>query len=763
MASSNIDVDKMSEKDMVHLLKEMGFAQEKLVQEAAKSSGGDLYQALAYLEAYQSPKPSVADQDLIDLDEPELSHKASHLTCFDQPQNELRNDLSYDDVKNPTIEENYDESDAEFTNAVWQSNIRVEHATSEQEYREEIPVSVLNHDSSGDGYNADYNNRYSYVNDGYNSYGENYSSQCQPGNLIAEKQKSIFEDCSKFKCDQVPSVITPVDTPFFENYFVYVIMIFHEIPSLRNILLSKGFESYGYRANWWKDEIISLPPDVTNGGGDASSNNLKFLMEIQRLLGFLDGNYSKRSFASTKSYTRSLPSNITSDLETEPISDVFHSFYETIIAQLSEMRPEISEVVSNLFNSKISTEDDHTSVFVIESDVVKPNFYETLHNLFWQESLQGLGIIYFEKLSDIITVSYQGFEPSYSSSSGLIIEALFYPQIYTKKYEALIRQMVQKQFEKARKIQEYSSVNGSLVAFQGKRVKTFLKGAIDHLVELNDGEVDNDLFEAIEDLNLLEENINDKGVEISSEKEKLEKESSTIDISNIENILNFIKNLPKQDKTGDQADQGEINNNDSKDGCLMFEDYQEILDNPYCLTGVIINEVEFYYLLNSSHPLFPGVWVHLHYEGDPKTTNFHAQASDFQTIRNRVEEISKLGTEDNLVLIYAKKAFVSEDKQSEIPPALKEFLEKDNQNLDATVQEWEKSQEIVNYEKGRASDLTEDDEESEEMDYVNDTDDVIVTSKSLIVEPLKDQNHAPAANSKGNNNIDPVVSGTSNS
>lgn len=471
-----------------------------------------------------------------------------------------------------------------------------------------------------------------------------------------ERVESIFEDPSKFKNANAPNIITPVNVNFLENYFIYLVVIFHEIPALRNLLLSKGFELYGYRPNWWKDEIVSVSSNVLRVTN--SEENLKLLLEIQRLVAFLDGKISERLFACAKTFVRAIPSHIFNVLEKDSVNDVIPVFYQTVMDQVKVLTNS-DDKFHEIFESSTVQDGITTtgSIFQIEADYVRANIYETFHSLFWKSNFQNLGATYFDSLSDIITVAYHEL-PEDFTFSGLVLEEEFYPQIYTKKYNAFLKKVVNEQVELVRKIQDISRLNNSLVSFQGKRINSLLEDSAGYLESVyNEGE-DKKVSDALNELKSLHSSIQSKKADLAAKCQELEIAGSEMDIYNIGSILSQFQNLNKEDE-----------------------------ELPYLLTGIIVSESEFYYRLNETNSKFPNQWVHMKYDGDPRITSFSAEAVPFKQIRRQIKYYSIGELEDSLVLLYTNKALLTVKNSDPIPSALAEFLQKDNEQLNLVLEE----------------------------------------------------------------------------
>lgn len=514
------------------------------------------------------------------------------------------------------------------------------------------------------------------------------------------RRRSVFEDPKKFKNKEAPTIITPVDTTFLENYFIFLVAIFHEIPVFRNIVLSKGFEDYGYKPQWWKDEVIHTKAELYKD--DTKEYNLKFLMELQRSLAFLDGNISKRNFASTKNLARSIPKNVSIALETEVLSDVFPLFYQSIISQVGIFNPNAKNPISNLFESVVGQNHESTSasIFQIEADFVRPTLYETFHSLFWQDNFQGLGNTLFIQLSDILTISYQDI-PSSHAFAGVLVDEKFYPQIYTKECVPYIKSMVDEQISLATKLREVSRENGSLVSYQGKRITSFLENTIKYLQNVSGStdttsDLNNELLNASQDLASLEEGIKSRKSELVAKNFELESLSSSNNVHDIANVLKYIEKSQKRklmenliDLSGDSddSDKSESVNISSTSEKQVENGPEGIITEPYVLVGVIINELEFYYQLNGANSKYPNQWVYLVFEGEPKTSNFSAEATSFSDVQQHIKKLTKNQMADTLVLIYAKESLLVEKNTLDIPEPLKVFLNKDNENLEATLDE----------------------------------------------------------------------------
>lgn len=197
-----------------------------------------------------------------------------------------------------------------------------------------------------------------------------------------------------------------------------LLMIFHEIPAVRNALLQSGEQpayGYGNNNNWWKGEAILLPghEDEDEDGGLRSQPH--WPDELHRLMAFLDA--SERSYGTAELLARARhPGTLqTNDLE----KDFFQSFFDQQLAMGTRGNAEVLNSIVEVVTLDDPTPQggDHFGLLDLQLSQDADSFdslYSALDCIFLADLRQAMEstslarMAWIVSASDVLTFRFQG-------------------------------------------------------------------------------------------------------------------------------------------------------------------------------------------------------------------------------------------------------------------------------------------------------------------------------------------------------------------
>ncbi|CAH2351616.1 hypothetical protein CLIB1423_04S02080 [[Candida] railenensis] len=494
---------------------------------------------------------------------------------------------------------------------------------------------------------------------------------------------SIFEKLDTYHFDsQIPKLVVPINPSNLENFYVPFVIILSQLSEFQNIIFNEEFQfkDYGWDANWYNKSGLSvlIPTTISK----KQENAYRKLIEIQRIVGFLVKDDSKRLFISTWNLLKNLNEEF---FDTELIEEIIPKIYESLNTCILEVLSEESQIsndelikrnLESLFKSIVYSESEEQMNNIyhidIESNHNNKNIYHSFNELIWGNEMEQLGQIYFTKLSDFITISKINelhYNHRNSSSSFQVLEE-FYPQIYTKQYKDLIISLNKsKESMFQRKLVLVKQLN-KLTFFEGKKLNGILNGTIQ--VFSDDDRVSTELRAIVDEIELEKTKINE-------ELETLSKSYSTSDITNVENILSAIN-----ESEGEELE-------------------------PYILSGVIQSQNEYCFRKQGSDE-----WVYVKFlRRKSKDLIEDIECVSFESFEKLMERLDIFDGEIS-TYTYVKKSVWEKTSTCNIPNGLKSFFGRDNVYREERNKEEENK--IKSKEEGEEQEDRDEPEEEESSD-----------------------------------------------
>lgn len=458
---------------------------------------------------------------------------------------------------------------------------------------------------------------------------------------LEEKDGLIFENKSLVKRSELfPPIIIPTKLNQLENYLNPFLLIIQQIAKIKQLVYQHEFESIGFDIDWFNKDVIET---------DEANKDVKFYLELQRIFGFLEGT-SKRWFASPNLLLNSLPLNDFTKIDS--LNDQYLFFFYLLNDNLKKLKIINNEEEDNTFNDFYkhqvrSTFDEITSYGVLEceNDDIQNNLFKTLSGIIWGDELSAPQTL--EHVADIFTIA---IEPSEESiSSGLELDEIFYPNVFSTAYKETIKNIDHKistiRVEKAK----VSESLRNLKVYQGKNLLTSINTTLKFLsFELADSPEDLSLKSAVSDIESVEKELLAKREELINRQSELELELNNYKLKDCESVLS-------------KSDQEPI---------------------PYKLTCAIISPYEFFYLKKSNELIPTEHWYHV--LTDPSDFNgIEVKKTNFKQVKRAVFAVSGLKQLDNpVVLFYVKESTWNEDLSLKVPDSVQEFLKKDLETVE---------------------------------------------------------------------------------
>lgn len=446
----------------------------------------------------------------------------------------------------------------------------------------------------------------------------------------------IYDDISNMQRDGDVNAVLSKRSGFLENYYIPVLTILSQLGQFKSIFLKPLDQDFQYDSNWaiGKPQSISIP----SGLEDGKDSSFKFFVELQKIMGFLDGR-SVRSFVSGDNLVVNLPNDIKKRLvynKIETVDELLPKLYESLQANHDKLFDH-SELLDKLFKSSVESVNEEliNNIYTFDVDVEyrHATLYESFNELFWGNDLDMFGNVRLINTAKVLTIQLVGDEDSYAETKFQLDET-FYPELYSSDYFPLISEMNNKRIDITKQRAKISNEIMQLNSFEGKKVKGFLDTSILYLKSQNSD---------IEDLANLSEQIANQKLKLTGSLEPLNTLYSKLDIRNHENILQQIRNLDVRFPT------------------------------KYILLGVILSDTEFYYKCSAT-----GDWVYQKavYSSNNVVIDYEVDKLDFVTIQQDILQYSSSGVKP-MLLIYASSdtTDVDGDIQND---KLHDFFSQDN-------------------------------------------------------------------------------------
>ncbi|CAI5757642.1 unnamed protein product [Candida verbasci] len=460
--------------------------------------------------------------------------------------------------------------------------------------------------------------------------------------------ESVFDypiGYEKNETDYIP-VILPKFKISSQSVIIALVAIFSQISQLKDVLLSKNFEDYGFSENWFTHEAsneIEIPEGL-------NEKEYKLIIEIQKFIIFLTTNLSNRLFISGETFCKNLPNELINQ-ENDDWEEILKKFIPNLKTLVENI---LNQDIDKLFYSKVESISGQTASlhnFILDSDNKGSSIQESFDKLFWD----GPELVTLTNLSKIIIIQVNGDELSYEIPQPIQIEEMFYPGIYSNDISSIIKSMNEKK-EKV-KIERNQITNKlmSLNSFEGKRIKTVLQNSINYIKSINENE-------ALADLTKLTKNINNESEYLNNKLLQLNSDYVRYEIRNHENVLKSMKdaNLP--------------------------------IPKPYKLIGIIVSDSDYFYkskLYNNNVEN----WVYFTPDDDRnRVLRYRSETMSFDQVQQVITDLSKNGSK-SFLLIYAEEDEKDEEDEEvdevdeiETPENLKQFFIKDNELVKEQVE-----------------------------------------------------------------------------
>ncbi|RLV92699.1 hypothetical protein JA1_003046 [Spathaspora sp. JA1] len=483
---------------------------------------------------------------------------------------------------------------------------------------------------------------------------------------------SIYDHFNTLQRDGfTPPAILPFRLREPKNFLIPILMIIgSNLQKFNQELLSKEFD-YAYVENWYRSEVrdVDVPDAFT-----ANKSSYRFFIEVQRVLGYLNHDLSKRLLIGGENLLNKIPNELFT------ISESSQEFIKKLYGYLIQECELMGVSLGPLFNSIVQDEEGNQvglSIFQIESEVRGANISETLDNLFWnsEENIGSNTLSYVSPIFTIEMLNYDEQEPV----QPMQLEEFFYPGIYSREYVSLITSMSSKRLEIAKERSLISNRIMSLNSFEGKKMKNILQKTIEYLATTGKEP------ESHDDLSRLSDNLKQETIILNDKLRQLNQEYAQLDVNNHENILQSLCTDPTIQPAPP-------------------------LPEKYYLIGIILSDAE--YLYKTTTYKTPGQdWVYfLATSGENNIVNdFRRELMDFESVNVFFTEATKTG--DSFTLVYASESSLMEQGEVEFGEKLAGFFQADNQYLEQEIvraqAELEPELEISSEEEDEASSMQE--------------------------------------------------------
>lgn len=574
-------------------LTDMGFSEEQAIL-AMKATNGNVEQAIAYL--FEEP---------IEVDPPERMPDPS---LYESTVN----------VQNPESIPDF----SEYQN----SQASRSHQHIEEQQTEASPSP------------SDYQNKYEDSLD-FNPY---------------EKVVGIYDDLTNSKRSPVEPPVVLIDKAgFLENYLMPLIIILSQIDKFKSLAFRRSDFDYGYEKDWYTNRS-KLMTEIPEELFDEQATSFRFLLELQRILGYLSG-MSNRAYISSKILFKNLPDDLKKELasrieEVEDFIDKFYTCLDTNFVSLFGGQNEFDSLLKSTVESVSDEVRNEISILTIEYESRTNNIYQSLNGMFWNDE-DSIGDIRFVNIAPVVTVQLKGDEMEYTMNP-FQLQEYFYPEIYGAKYSSLIAEMYSKRTTLVNERNLLTRELMSLNVFEGKKIKSLLQRSIEQL-SLSGNE------EATADLTNLNEKVSDEREILADKLSELNSLYTKLDINNYENVLEEI----------------------SKSG----------LEPPklYILVGIIVSDTSYYYK-SKKYNNDGEDWVYFNstHTRQNDIIDYGLETMNFAVVQQQIYELTKY-PKNLAVLIYASNTLYEEKLPIDMSDELKSFFVKDNEEFEIQLKNLE--------------------------------------------------------------------------
>lgn len=453
-----------------------------------------------------------------------------------------------------------------------------------------------------------------------------------------------------------PGVILPLRADLYESYLAPILMILSQIPKFTNTVLKHEFMVFPFKQNWWNRE--------------KCSENPLLVQELQRLLAFLSDE-SERSFASLYNLIYCYNKLVTEELES--IAE-FHDFImskilDSVTQTDASTKQPLEEVLKCVggFEEPDKLRKDTFYNIPIMNDTVSPGLYQTIHRCFFQNN----GDDYTEKvfltsIPDVLTIV---FEPGSSNlERGFKVEEIFYPQIYSYQHRDILLSIDDELQSIRLKQQELNQRIFQLRAFNGRSVHKLLVDSAKHL-KAQSAKIEK--FEK-EEKEMQESEVNQSiDSNVCSEKDKYAAASQSIGMIGAK-ITESLKEASDEKRALD--DRSAVLQASKYDIDQLLDANAKAEFEPWILTGVILNALQFYYREKKDNN-----WIGVNISETCR--NFTTSRLSFDDIQDLTKRFTEHDFGDGMILMYVKKSVFYDGEFSPLNKTLREFIDQDNRKL----------------------------------------------------------------------------------
>lgn len=463
--------------------------------------------------------------------------------------------------------------------------------------------------------------------------------------------ETIFDYPQAFtRLTEMPPCVLPKVTGTLQSCLISLIVTLSQIGELRNVFFSKDFD-YGFDENWYTPttELTVETPEKFKDNSFYS-----FVVEIQRIFGFLSPKVSNRSFISGKNLFKSLPEDFA--IDDDDWEDVIKKVHRYIALGSESI---LDKDLTLVFLSQVESNGEETtdlSILQIEYEARNLNLQASLNSLIWNSELNPV----FTKLGLLLTIQMFGGDEDDDDDGrcqalSFEIPEYFYPGIFTSTYQEIIAKMNQKKLNATK---ERSSITTKLLgfsSFEGKKIKKILQNSIDYLATT-------DSKEAHDDLKRLSEKVQNESLALNDRLKFVNQEYLKMDVKNPDNILEIIEkeDLPPPEK--------------------------------YYLTSVIISDSEYIYkakhFTTTDFENEDWLYIVIDLDHNNKVLEYRTETMSFEALQLFILEETKLNRRQ-LILHYVAESSLQD--LAKVPEKLVEFFDKDNQLLAEEVHEFNKN------------------------------------------------------------------------
>lgn len=485
--------------------------------------------------------------------------------------------------------------------------------------------------------------------------------------------EDYYSDFSKMlRTSSEPGVLLPLRADLFESYLAPILIILSQIPQFSNLILQHQFLVLSYKPNWWNRE--------------KCSENPLLLQEIQRLVAFLNGN-SKRAFASLYNLIFCVNKLVTEEIES--VSDFYNFFMDNILYFMARTDGSFKVPLEKLFKVEAAYEADEDERdedyynIPIGNDYIHSTLYETIHKNFFQTENKS-DHLFLLKIPDVFSISFES--GANSLESGFKVEETFYPQIYSYEHKNILTDVDEELRKLKSRKNELNQKIFRLRVFNGKSVPKLLADTAKHLrseshnfereeiLEEQNFELDNVKNEKID--NIIDNFISEKDKYIAASQSIAEISSTISDL--LKNANSEVRLIEEQALIlqGSKYNIDQLLDSNTK---ASFE--------PWILTGVILNAVQFYYREKKSSD-----WIGINICAET-CKSYSTSKLTFDDIQDLIKKYTEHDFGDGMTLIYVRESVFYTGDFNPLNKTLQGFIDKDNTKLKEQYDIWLKGAE----------------------------------------------------------------------